>query len=277
MIKWHGLIRGTLAVLLSVVALQAVAIPAANQAKVALSPALGYAWFDSKRDLNSNWLPNVALGYYVDNHWRIQFRLGGFNANRRKGGAKSGHGMLYSGDGFYYLFPHWRVEPYIVAGLGTMVLDHPHHNDASVQANFSAGGGLEYFLDQTASLFVGVRDLYTPVGGKNDITANVGISFFLFRIPVDFSRITGSGRQAAESTQSKSQADDEGIITVGLDDDGSTTDTSTSAATDSSGSAAPSDDEHGGVIVVGAGGGVTKEEAPPSVGASQSEIRHYRH
>ncbi|MCP4473689.1 MAG: porin family protein [Gammaproteobacteria bacterium] len=246
MIKWHGLIQGVLVALLSVVALQAVAIPAANQAKVALSPALGYAWFDSKRDLDSNWLPNVALGYYFDNHWRVQFRLGGFNANRRKAGAKSGHGMLYSGDGFYYLFPHWRVEPYLVAGLGTMVLSRPRRNDASVQANFSAGAGLEYFLDQTASLYVGARDLYTPVGGKNDIMVDVGISFFLFRVPVDLSRVTGAGQQTVESTQPQGQADEEGIITVGLggDDDANTNI-----------SAAQADDEHSGVIVVGAEGG----------------------
>lgn len=138
-----------------------------------------YDFWAAKRDLHNAWmLPTLALGYNLAENWAIEGGYGTFETSQNASiGGGSVSGDLYTIDGLYRFGNFYRyVEPYISFGVGVYHIN-PNGSNAQNQGNINAGLGTQIFFDDSVALRGEVRDIYTWVGSKNDITLGFGVSF----------------------------------------------------------------------------------------------------
>jgi hypothetical protein len=138
----------------------------------------GYEYFAAKRALQNTGYSVFALGYNFTQHWGIEGLASFFHTNFKSfvQNPKSVSGTLVLIDGLYHFCAYHHIEPYVLAGIGMTGLS-PNRNDAHNEGNINAGAGLQWFANSIVSLRVEARDLYTIVGGKNDVLLNFGIAF----------------------------------------------------------------------------------------------------
>jgi OmpA-OmpF porin, OOP family len=137
----------------------------------------GYEYFASKRLIDNAGLGILMLGYDFTDHWGIEGLLGGFR-NRFKGPAHDDrqiNGTLFSIDGVYHFAPLSMIEPYVLAGAGVTGMN-PSRENANNEGNINAAVGLQLFVHKSVAFRLEARDLYTMVGGKNDVLLSGGVS-----------------------------------------------------------------------------------------------------
>lgn len=137
--------------------------------------------FSSKRDINNRGFPIGALGYNFDCHWGAEAMLGTFHTrffDSANYDNRMVSGTLFMLDALYHITSPTNVEPFLIAGLGIMGLD-PNRFDAKNEANFNFGLGALIFADPVVALRLEVRDIYTFIGGKNDVFFAGGVTFLL--------------------------------------------------------------------------------------------------
>ncbi len=145
-----------------------------------LSGAVGYADFGSKRHIDNTTLGVAMVGYNLTAHWGVEGLLGMFNT-KFKGWVHDNrkvNGTLFLFDGVYHFWPEHRVEPYLLAGVGIMGLN-PSTEDANNEGNINAGVGFQVFPFNSLALRFDARDIYTMVGGKNDLLFTAGVSILI--------------------------------------------------------------------------------------------------
>lgn len=142
----------------------------------------GYEYFASKRRMENAGLAFFALGYDFTYHWGIEGFLAGFHTNflRNVHNNKRIGGTLFAVDGVYHFDPYgcepYTFQPYLLAGFGVTGLN-PNLTDANNEGNINAGLGFAFSVHRAVALRIEARDLYTFVGGKNDVILDGGISF----------------------------------------------------------------------------------------------------
>jgi OmpA-OmpF porin, OOP family len=137
----------------------------------------GYEYFSSKRLIDNTGLGIFMLGYDFTEHWGIEGLLGGFR-NNFKGSAhdtRQINGTLFAIDGVYHFATSSMVEPYVLAGAGATGMN-PSREDANNEGNVNAAVGLQLFVHKSVAFRLEARDLYTFVGGKNDVLLSGGVS-----------------------------------------------------------------------------------------------------
>jgi OOP family OmpA-OmpF porin len=145
---------------------------------ITFTPAVGYYYFDDKRNLDNAGLGNLGLAYNFTDQWAIEAVYAPFNTHRTDLPARASrhvHGNLYLVDGLYRFYNYKMFEPYVSGGLGAMYISRSA-NDANTLANVNAAIGTQVFFDKVIALRGEVRDLYTLSGGKNDVMINFGVS-----------------------------------------------------------------------------------------------------
>lgn len=138
----------------------------------------GYFFLDSQRQLDNVGTGLVALGYDFTANWGIEGLLAFFSTNFENDAQTPGvrvNGTLFNIDGVYHFQTQYAFQPYVLAGVGILGLSH-NVNDANNSGNINAAVGLQYFINQTFSLRVEARDLYTWVASRNDILLSAGVS-----------------------------------------------------------------------------------------------------
>ncbi len=137
----------------------------------------GYDFFDSKRHLQNASMPLLALGYDFTKHWGIEAMVTAFNTkfDRSTHEHRQVNGRLFAIDGLYHFFPWQGIEPFILAGVGFTSLS-PNRFDANDEGNINAGVGIQLFANELVAFRAEVRDLYTWVGGKNDVVLDAGVT-----------------------------------------------------------------------------------------------------
>lgn len=151
---------------------------AGNQAgTISITAGEGYEFFASKRRLKNTNMPFIALGYGLTQHWGIEAALGFFNTkfDRSTHEYRSVDGSLFTLDGIYHFYPQQGIEPFAELGVGVTSLN-PNRYDANNEGNINAGVGVQLFANEIVALRVEARDLYTWVGGKNDVVLNAGVT-----------------------------------------------------------------------------------------------------
>lgn len=145
---------------------------------VTVTVADAYYHFDGKRHLDNSALPNIAIAYNFTNHWAMEAGAGVLNSNQKSALGNEGvHGMLYTIDGIYRFIPFKQVEPYIIGGVGVLVLN-PNGDDAEHPGVINAGMGAQLFWGSNVALRGEVRDIYQTTGASNnDYMINFGVSF----------------------------------------------------------------------------------------------------
>jgi OOP family OmpA-OmpF porin len=140
----------------------------------------GYEFFSSKRQVRNTGIPLGMIGYNFTDHWGIEGLLSFFTTKSRRtdNHAKQVNGALFAIDGLYHFSPYRRFEPYVLAGVGVTGLN-PSGNDAHNEGNVNAGAGLAWFATKAVALRVEARDLYTIIGGKNDVLIDAGVMFLM--------------------------------------------------------------------------------------------------
>lgn len=137
-----------------------------------------YYHFAEKRHLVNNGLPNVAVDYNFDERWAIEGGVGFVDSQQKHFNERSVHGYLYTVDGIYRFTPRGSLEPYAIVGIGVLSLTQ-NGEDSSHHGNVNAGLGSQWFVDRSVAFRGELRDFYTMRGGKNDVMANVGVSFLM--------------------------------------------------------------------------------------------------
>lgn len=137
--------------------------------------------FSSKRDINNRGYPIAALGYNFTPNWGIEAMLGVFHTRFFDSAAYDNRqvsGTLFMFDGIYHIPSQTSVEPFLIAGLGVTGLA-PNRFDAKNEANFNFGLGALVFADPVVAFRLEARDIYTFIGGKNDVFFAAGVTFLL--------------------------------------------------------------------------------------------------
>lgn len=139
----------------------------------------GYEFFASRRHLDNANMPYIAIGYDFTDHWGFEGLLAIFNTLHTTTDDREVRGTLVNLDGLYHFTAYKNiVEPYILMGIGVTGLN-PNGNDADNEANINAGIGAQLFFDRSIGFRIEGRDLYTMVGGKNDVLLDAGVTFLL--------------------------------------------------------------------------------------------------
>jgi len=150
---------------------------------VILSLDGGYEYFAPKRHLQNTAVGYGIVGYNFTNHWGIEGMAGTFTSYSRRNSNYDANirGTIVAVDGVYHFTPCFqRIEPFVLAGVGAMHLSN-NGPDADNEGNINAGIGAHIFANEVVALRLEARDLYTIVGGKNDVILAVGVTAFLNR------------------------------------------------------------------------------------------------
>lgn len=138
----------------------------------------GYFYLDSMRDMDNKAAGMVEIGYDFTQHWGIEGLLAGFRTHFEPSvqNHESISGTFFSIDGVYHFFPEYRFQPYVLAGVGILGLS-PNLYDANNSGDINAAVGAQFFISPLFSVRFEARDMYTWVGGRNDIFINAGLGF----------------------------------------------------------------------------------------------------
>lgn len=151
-----------------------------RQGAIILTPIVGYYHYTDKRHIDNQTMGGFNLGYGLYDQWSAEFFFGKISSRQERNDKRGVSGELYLLNGAYHFRVFSPLQPYVFGGVGAMRLGPETNGDANTQANFDAGGGLAYFFSDNIALRGDVRDVYTPVGGKNDYLASFGVSILFF-------------------------------------------------------------------------------------------------
>lgn len=150
---------------------------------ISITPSGGYYHFADKRHLDDQALANIQLGYGFNETVSAEAFYAPFSTSQDRTPSKNIHGGLYALNGLYHFRTLNVLQPYLTAGVGIINIKPSPAQDSTSQANLNAGAGIEYFISNQLSLRAEAKDLYTPVGGKQDFFINAGLTIYLYKIP----------------------------------------------------------------------------------------------
>lgn len=145
---------------------------------VTLTLGGGYDIFASKREIQNAGVPLGILGYNFTDKWAFEALYGAFTTDFENSvnDNREIRGSLFLLDAVYRFTPYQCFEPYVTAGVGVTGLN-PNQNDANNEGNMNIGVGAQIFPHKSVAFRLDARDLYTRVGGKNDVLLDAGVSF----------------------------------------------------------------------------------------------------
>ena len=152
-----------------------------NQAgDVTLTAGGGYDIFSSKRHIQNAGIPVGIIGYNFTDNWGIEGLLGFFHADSIAPAiyGKQINGTMFAANVVYHFSPYSFIQPYVLAGPGAMDLN-PNGTSAHAEGNINAAVGAQLFMTEVVAFRVEARDLYTFVGGKNDVFLSGGVTVLI--------------------------------------------------------------------------------------------------
>lgn len=148
---------------------------------VTFSLGAGPEFFAQKRHIRNATVPFASIGYNYTDHWGLEGLWGTFKT-KFKDDYNPDHphvsGTLGLIDVLYHFSPYCFVQPFLTAGVGVTGLS-PNRFDSHNEGNINAGIGLQFFANEIVAFRLDARDIYTMVGGKNDVYLNAGVTFLL--------------------------------------------------------------------------------------------------
>lgn len=140
----------------------------------------GTEFFAKKRHLNNVTEPYIAAGYNFTDQWGIEALWGTFKTNfsNKTPTDRQVSGTLVLVDALYHFNPGYFIQPYLMAGVGVTGLS-PSGSDATNEGNINAGLGVQFFANKIVAFRLDARDIYTMIGGKNDIYLSGGVTFLI--------------------------------------------------------------------------------------------------
>jgi len=147
---------------------------------VSLTFGGGYDYFSNNRRVEDTGIPFGIVGYNFTDNWGIEGLLGFITTTSQYPSTygQDVNGSLFAVNAVYHFSPYKFVQPYLLAGPGLMGLN-PNGNDANYEGNVNAAAGAQLFINETIAFRFEARDLYTIVGGKNDVFLSAGVTFLI--------------------------------------------------------------------------------------------------
>lgn len=145
---------------------------AQQQAGFTITPSIGYYNMDSDRDTKDDEAYSLGLGYQFDNPWAVEFVY--LNADSQLSNSSTDIDVdQYRLDALYHLPTNHSLNltPYLAAGVGTADFSNPSTNNAQ----FNAGGGVKYALNDNLALRADFRLLNDVEDDHIDHMTSVGL------------------------------------------------------------------------------------------------------
>lgn len=141
--------------------------------RIYINPAVGFQYFDDKRDLSESGTYSVGIEYRLLDRWAVEGVYGNADPDRKH---SPGHADYkdYRLDGLYYfddINSTDVVQPYLAAGAGHTEFD------SDGEARVNAGAGLRLVASDMVSLRLDGRQFYSVDEDLWDSMVSVGISF----------------------------------------------------------------------------------------------------
>ena len=146
--------------------------------ELSLMASGGEFYFGSKRVIKNTPLFMLGAAYHFSDAWGITTELGLFKTDFKSYLADSRRvrGFILLVNAVHYFSSYGAFQPYGMLGTGIIGLDH-NQTDAHHEGNINAGLGVSYSFAPSLDFNLEGRDVYTWVGGKNDVLLNAGISY----------------------------------------------------------------------------------------------------
>lgn len=141
-----------------------------------LSIGAGLMSFDSDRNVDSDVLGKIGLGYrYADTPFGVELSYTGVNAEDPSNNAFDVETAQL--DGLYHLSSLGKLTPYLSAGIGEMKTDTASGKNSD--SLFSLGAGVNYALSEALDLRADVRGLRTDEANATDMAVAFSMVFGL--------------------------------------------------------------------------------------------------
>ncbi|HTM63353.1 MAG TPA: porin family protein [Gammaproteobacteria bacterium] len=147
---------------------------------VSLNIGAGYDYFSDKRRIENSGIPFGIIGYNLTDNWGVEGLLGFFHTRSHYPVTynKDVSGTMFAVNAVYHFTPYQFIQPYLLAGPGVMGLN-PNGTDANNEGNINAAAGAQLFINDNIAFRFEARDLYTFVGGKNDVFVSGGLTYLI--------------------------------------------------------------------------------------------------
>ncbi|MEP2619231.1 MAG: OmpA family protein [Marinomonas sp.] len=145
---------------------------AQQQSGFTVTPSIVFYNMDSDRDTKDDEAYSLGLGYQFDNPWAVEFVY--LNADSELSNSNTDIDVdQYRLDALYHLPTNHSLNltPYLAAGVGTADFSNPSTNNAQ----FNAGGGLKYALNDNLALRADFRLLNDVEDDHIDHMTSVGL------------------------------------------------------------------------------------------------------
>jgi outer membrane protein OmpA-like peptidoglycan-associated protein len=162
---------------------------AGNEAgSFSITPEVGGYMFDDNQAVHNMAMPSLSLGYDFTDNWGFEALYG--HGESRSTGIYNQHATanLVQLDGLYHFTTGYNLEPFLMAGVGSLDLSpngnvsavNYNGNTAQTLMNVNAGAGIQIFLNDALAFRADARDIYmTTSGGKNDFLLNAGFTYLI--------------------------------------------------------------------------------------------------
>src|SRR2546425_1222708 len=90
----------------------------------------GYFYLSQKHEMNNKGAPMLELGYGFTEHWGIESMLAVFNThfNALINDNRQVSGTYFAFDGVYHFLTTYKLQPYLLAGVGITGLSPNRYN-----------------------------------------------------------------------------------------------------------------------------------------------------
>jgi OmpA-OmpF porin, OOP family len=201
--SWTKVVVPALAVALGLIFSTAAFAVVDREGTLTLSPMIGGYVFEGNQHLDNGPAYGFAAGYNFGKNWGGELSFHVIDSHSDTEGDTDGY-LLQLG-GLYHFMPGKKLQPYVGAGSGFIVLDK---QTAETTTRFLAylGGGVEYFLTDNLALRGDVR--YIEVFGttNSNFMYTAGVTWYLGSARKIYENLVGTKPAPAPAPAPKEEA-----------------------------------------------------------------------
>jgi OOP family OmpA-OmpF porin len=144
---------------------------------ITLSPLIGGYVFEGNQHLDNGPAYGFAAGYNFGKNWGSEFSFHVIDSHSSAGEGDA-DGYLFQIGGLYHFRPESKLQPYLQAGSGAIIIDK-ERSDTKTRFLISAGGGVEYFITDNLALRADMRYIQVFGTTNSNFMYTAGVTWVL--------------------------------------------------------------------------------------------------